>query len=433
MSATRTASSSRSVARCRSPGAARAPQAADTHGVSREIVLGVDFGTSYTSAGAMIDGQVHLVIDSGEAMIPSVVYLPERGAPEVGGRAVPHLMSEPHTTITSIKRLMGTRRDDEAVRRLGPTVPYRLGYTPDGHLVLKARNQDWAPEQIAGYVLTKVRALAEQRFGATIRKIVATVSAVATPAYQQALRKAARLAHVDVVEMVAEPIAGALAVGLHTQPEHRRIAVCDFGGGTFDVTLVEQRGRKFAIVATGGDPFLGGDDLDQAMVNALAGLIYRRSRFDLMRDVVRRASLTLRCESVKRALTTTAEARLQMREAYIEGGEGRDLGLIIERTWVEPLWDPLFARAIAEVQSVLAMASWQAGDVDEVALIGGTSLVPRFQEHVQRLFPRLRIAAAPSAHVAVATGATLLASRHQPGTSGEVPVLNDLRPLRPAV
>ncbi len=392
-------------------------------------MLGVDFGTSYTSAGALIDGQIHLVVDNGDPMIPSVVYLPERGLPEVGGRALPYLMSEPTTTVTSIKRLMGARRDDEAVRRLGPTVPYRLGYTPAGQLVLKLRNQDWAPEQIAGYVLTRVRTLAEQRFGCTIRKIVATVSAVATPGYQAALRRAARLAHVDVIEQVAEPIAGALAVGLHATAEDRRLAVCDFGGGTFDVTLIEQRGRRFTILATGGDAFLGGDDLDGAMVGALAGLIYRRSKFDVLRDVVRRAALTRRCESVKRALSTATETPLSMREAYIEGGEARDLGLIIERSWVDPLWDPLFARATAEIVRVLAQASWAPSEVDQVALIGGSALVPRFQDHVRRLFPRPVVTVADNAHVAVATGATLLAARHQPG-SGEVPVLNDLRPLR---
>lgn len=397
--------------------------------VSREIVLGVDFGTSYTSAGALIDGQVHLVVDNGDPMLPSVVYLPERGPPEVGRRAVSYLMSDPTTTVTSIKRLMGARRDDEAVRRLGPTVPYRLGYTPGGHLVLKLRNQDWAPEQIAGYILARIRTLAEQRFGCPIRKIVATASAVATPAYQAALKKAARLAYVDVVEQVAEPIAGALAGGMHATAEHRRLAVCDFGGGTFDVTLIEQRGRRFTILATGGDAFLGGDDLDEAMVGALAGLIFRRCKFDLLHDAVRRAALTLRCESVKRALSTTAEARLSMREAFIEGGEARDLGLVIERSWVEPLWDPLFARASAEIVRVLGRAGWRAADVDQIALIGGTSLVPRYQEHVRRLFPHLVVQAADNAHVAVATGATLLAGRHQPGT-GEVPVLNDLRPLR---
>jgi molecular chaperone DnaK len=401
--------------------------------VSREIVLGVDFGTSYTSAGAFIDGRVHLVVDKGDVMMPSVVYLPERGAPEVGGRAIGHLMSDPLSTIGSVKRLLGARRDDEAVRRLGPTVPYGLGYLPGGQLVLKARNQDWAPEQIAAYVLDHVRTLAEQRFGRGVCKIVATASAVATTAYQAALRKAARLAYLEVVEMVAEPIAGAIAVGLHAQPEHRRVAVCDFGGGTFDVTLVEQRGRKFSIVATGGDPFLGGDDLDQAIVQALAALIYRRARFDVLRDVVRRTALTMRCESAKRALTTARETRLSMREAYLEGGEGRDLGLILERSWVEPLWDPLFVRATDEVRSVLTQASWTADDVDEVALIGGTSLVPRFQDHVRGLFPRLKVTASADAHVAVATGATLLAARHLSTRSNEVPVLQDLRPLRPAV
>ena len=152
-------------------------------------------------------------------------------------------------------------------------------------------------------------------------------------------------------------------------------------------------------------------------------------KFHVLRDVVRRAALTRRCESVKRALSTAVEAPLSMREAYVEGGEARDLGLIIERSWVDPLWDPLFARATAEIVRVLGQAGWAPSDVDQVALIGGSALVPRYQDHVRRVFPRPVVTVADNAHVAVATGATLLAARHQPGT-GEVPVLNDLRPLR---
>jgi molecular chaperone DnaK (HSP70) len=116
--------------------------------------------------------------------------------------------------------------------------------------------------------------------------------------------------------------------------------------------------------------------------------------------VVRRATLALRCESVKRALSTASEARLAMREAYLESGAPRDLELVIERTWVEPLWDPLFTRATDEVSRVLAEAGWAASDVDAVALVGGTSLVPRFQDHVQTLFPRVAVSARADAHVA---------------------------------
>ena len=388
--------------------------------MGRDIVLGLDFGTSHTSAGAFIDGRVELIVDNGDPMIPSVVHLPDRGNPEVGRRATPFLISDPGGTVTSVKRLLGTGGDDAVVRQLAPTVPFRITGAPSGSLLLRIRNQDWAVEQIAGHLLDRVRQLAEQRFGGKVRAVIATASAAATARYQTALRLAARLAHLDVVGMIAEPIAGALALGLHARPERRRLAVCDFGGGTFDVTLVEQRGLRFDVIATGGDGFLGGDDLDAALVGAVAGLIYKRSRFDLNHDIVRRQALTLRCESIKRTLSSSPDARLFMRDAYVEHGSARDLDLMIDRAWVEPLWDPLFQRALDCFDRVMARAGWGRQDVDEIAMIGGTALVPRFQHLLRERYPRIRATVSDLAGVAVAIGATLLTCRSE---DGSVPVL----------
>ncbi len=389
--------------------------------MSREIVLGIDFGTSYTSAGALVDQRIELVVDSGDPVIPSVVHVPERGALIVGRAAVGLLAAKPSTTIASVKRLMGRElADPDALRRIASTLPYRIAGGPTG-ILLQLGQQDWATEQVAAALLDRVRVLAEQRFGATVRRAVVTASAVASRGYQAALRKAAELAHLEVVEIVAEPIAGALALGWHAHDASRRLLVCDFGGGTFDVTAIVQRGARFRVLATGGDPFLGGDDLDQAMVQEVAGLVYKRSRFDLLRDVVRRQTLALRCESVKRALSSARGARLTMREGFVEDGQSCDIDVVIERSWAESLWQPLFDRALAAVDETLERARWTQADVDEVALIGGTSLVPHFQARVRNRFSRVKVTATELAAVAVAMGATLLSGRH--GTSGAVPVL----------
>lgn len=392
--------------------------------MAREIILGIDLGTSYTSAGALVDGRIELVLDNGDPTIPSVVHIPERGPPLVGRAAANQLAIQPGATVASVKRLMGSDTSDaSALRRIAPTVPYRVVASPAGGVVLKLRNQDWAAEQIAAALFDRVRGLAEQRFGAVVRQVVLTASAVATPAYQTSLRKAARLAQLEVLEVVAEPIAGALALGLRDHRTPRRLLVCDFGGGTFDVTAIQQHAKRFRVLAVGGDPFLGGDDLDHAMVNAMAGLVFKRARFDLLHDAVRRQLLTQRCESVKRSLSMASEARLTMREAYLEDGVSRDVNVVIERTWVEPLWDPLFARALAAVDDTLGRAGWRDAQVDEVAMIGGTSLVPRFQELLRARFAHVDVTATEVANVAVAMGATLLTARH--GTSRrDIPILD---------
>lgn len=389
--------------------------------MSRSILLGVDFGTTYTSAGAIIDDRVALVTDEADPCIPSVVHLPDSGPVRVGRRAVARSLAEPDATVRSVKRLMGWGDDPVAMRSLARSVPYPIAGLPSGAVALTIRRREWAAEQIAGYILDRVRCLAEQQFAGRVKGVVVSTSAVATPRYHTALRSAARMARLEVIDTVSEPIAGALAVGLHARADRRRVLVCDFGGGTFDVALLEQDGLRFQVVATGGDPFLGGDDLDQAMVQALAGIIYRRARFDILHDQVLREALTTRCEAVKRQLSTANEATLVMREAYLQHGQRHDLDVRIDRAWVEPLWHPLFARGLGEVDRLLASVGWDIDDVGEVVLIGGTALVPRFQQLVRERFARSSVTISGRANVDVAIGATLMTGRHL--DAGIVPVL----------
>lgn len=375
-----------------------------------ELVLGIDFGTSYTSAGVLVDGQVELVADQGDPAIPSVVHVPRTGELVVGYQAVARAASDPSSTITSVKRLLGTPPTPAAVQRLAATLPHRLRLA-DGHLLLSTNAGELACEQIAAAILGRVRELAERRFGGQARRAVIAVPASATPDYVEALRRAARLAHLELVQVILEPIAGALALGLHGEHVRRNLVVCDFGGGTYDVSAVVQDGLRFSSVATHGEDYLGGDDLDAALAEAVAGAVFKRARFNMLDDRVRRTQLVQRCEQVKRALSSGSEARLAMREAYIEHGSYRPLDLRIDRAWVEPHWQPIVDRALACIAATLERAGWTAGMVDQVVMIGGSSAVPLYRRSLEAAFGA-RVSTTTLAGVAVAMGAALLTARH---------------------
>jgi molecular chaperone DnaK len=375
-----------------------------------DITLGIDLGTSCTSAGILIGDRVELIPDSGDVVIPSVVYVPERGPLEVGRRAQVRLMSDPTCVVRSVKRVLGAAPDSPEVRSYAASAPFLIDTTGD-HVTFQLRAARYAPEQIAGAILTRVRELAETRFGGQITKAVITRSVAAPPGYRDALLRAARIAHLDVLEVVPEPIAGALAVGVHAQAAERRLLVCDFGGGTFDVSELIQSGLRFTPVATTGDQYLGGDDLDVEIAEALAGLIVKRTGYDVHRDAVRWSELVFRCEMAKRQLTEAAEVPFVMREAYLADGRSHHLDFTLERTWVEARWAPLLARAVTTIEHALQSAGWRADTVDQVALIGGSALVPMFQRVVASVFPARSVTLAPRADVAVAVGTVLLTAR----------------------
>lgn len=389
-----------------------------------ELVLGVDFGSSSTSAGVLVGDRIQLLQDQGDSVIPSVVYVPDRGPMEVGRRATVRQLTEPSNVIRSVKRVLGLSPNADLVRRYSAGVPYPVGVAND-RLVFKLRSGDVTAEQIAACVLTRVRELAETRFGGRATKMVMTMSAAAPAGYCDAARRAAKLAHLEVVDFIAEPIAGALALDLHRQNTRRNIVVCDFGGGTFDVSAVVQNGLAFTPIATHGDHYLGGDDLDDAMAEAIAATVYRTSQFDMHRDAVRWQELLFRCESAKRQLSSRAEAPLHMRDAYIYRGERRALELLIDGPWVRQVWSSLLDRVRVIVGELLLRAGWTTNDVDVVGLIGGSSLVPAFRELLAAGFGQRKLLVTPDAEIAVAQGATLLTARHRKLVSDQIPVLVD--------
>ncbi|MBX3156754.1 MAG: Hsp70 family protein [Deltaproteobacteria bacterium] len=385
--------------------------------MTQDLVLGIDFGSSSTIAGVLVGDRIELVPDGGDVVIPSVVYAPDRGALEIGRRAAAHQLTEPQKVLRSVKRVLGVGTDEEIARHYAGSVPYRVDLT-GARPLFKLRSGDMAPEQVAAQIIRRVRDLAEARFGAPVTKAVMTMSAAAPAGYRDAVVRAAKIAGVQLVELIAEPIAGTLALDLHRHPGRRRVIVCDFGGGTFDVSAVVQEGLRFSPVAAFGDHYLGGDDLDDALARAIAGGIYKQSRYDMHRDIVRWNELLLRCESAKRQLSSRPEAVVAMRGAYNQDGRARDLSVTVDKAWLDSAWGALLFRARNVVTECLHRAGWQHHHVDLVGLIGGSSLVPMFQAAIAADFGAERILRADAPELAVAQGATLLTARHRGMSSG---------------
>lgn len=390
--------------------------------MKNDIVLGIDFGTSYSSAAILRDDQVHWVLDRGDPMVPSVVHVPSVGPPVVGIAAQVRLATSSADTIRSIKRLLGRKFDDREVRLVDAGVGYRIESGPRGRAMLNISGQQVTCEQVAAYVLTYLRDLAELRFGSRITKTVIAVPAAATPGFVSALRRAARIAHLQLLDVIPEPIAGALSLGMHEAPQDRRIVVCDFGGGTFDATLVEQHGLHFVPLACCGDSELGGDDFDGILAAAVATAVHKRSGFDLRRDVVRWHDLLMRCESAKRIMSRETEARLSMTDAFVEEGKHQDIDLLLDRAWAEAHWKPLIDRTKLVLARLMTNSGFAIQHVDDVILIGGTSLVPLVREGIAEFFEREEVLVNDQANVAVAYGATLQTAGHL-AVSTQVPCL----------
>jgi molecular chaperone DnaK len=373
----------------------------------REVVLGVDLGTSTSSAAAVVDGQVQHVLDKGEASIPTLIYLPRTGEPVIGTEAMRLGAADPFGLVCGIKRLLGRRADDAAIRTIDVSAGWKLVAGPNGGAVVRAHNTDFAPAQLVAAVLTRLRRQAELRFG-TVRRALFTVPVERAPDYEAALRRAAQLAGLEVVGFVPEPVAGVVAHG-HGRPAERRVAVCDFGGGTFDATLMLQQGTRWKGAGALGDAFLGGDDLDEALADAVDATVYRAAKVSLRRDVCIWTQLRWRAESAKRQLSSSATARLHLRDAYVQGGKRHDVDLLIDRPFVEGRWQPLVERALQLVAALLDRSGWRREQIDDVVLIGGTCQVPMVQRSFSALFGR-QLTASPSAHLAVVAGAALLAA-----------------------
>jgi molecular chaperone DnaK len=380
-------------------------------GTGPDLVLGIDFGTSESKAAIVVDGKVEPIAFDGRTSLPSVAHIGRGGGLEIG-----KLDGHPSRTIASIKRLLGRRTSEPELKGIIQGCSYRVVAGPGDQPVVKIDDQDLAPVQITAAILAHVRRTAERQVGAEIGAAVLAAPVARAPGFEDALRRAAAIAGLEVRMVVPEPTAAAWGTGIRRVDGTRRLAICDFGGGTFDCSLVTQTGGKLEVEATGGDPFLGGDDLDVSLADAVAGRVFRDEHIDLRRDIVVWSELVRRSEAAKRQLSTRDETVLRMPGALVSGGTQRDLALKVPRVTAERCWIQAIDRAVDTVHATLARASWPIEMIDCALLVGGTCWVPAVQRALCMVLRRERMPMTQMELVG-ATGLAIIGSATQRASS----------------
>ena len=374
-----------------------------------EVILGIDLGSTYSTAALLVDGRIHYALDSrGEPCIPSVVNFPKSGPPIVGAEAEKLRATDPENTIFGIKRIIGHSADSPAARLLDASAGFRIKAQPKGEVLVATRGGERTASEIGAIILRHLRERAEARFRRKFGKAVCTVPVTATPEVREAMIRCGRMAGLEIVRIATEPCAGAVAQG-SSAGGGRPLLVYDFGGGTFDASVVQRSGSKLRVLASAGDDCLGGDDFDLAFARWMGNAVYALQKKDVTRDAILWDRLQRTCERVKRVLSSAPEARLTIPDAFVSAGKEQRIDYLVKRDQLVPIWGELVERSIQACLSALKEAKLGSGGLGSVLLIGGTSLVPQVRARVTSAF-QVPVTVEDEPQTAVARGAALLAA-----------------------
>lgn len=398
-------------------------------------VVGIDLGTTNTVVACVQDGHAAALPDeAGERLIPSVVSLHPSGQVIVGRAAKARRLQDPRNTIFSVKRLIGRPWASEDVQRARKRVPFDLREGSGHAVTVVARGEPWTLSEISAFVLRKAKAVAEAALGRPVEKAVITVPANFNDLQRAATKVSGRVANLDVVCILNEPTAAALAYG-YGKSTNERVAIYDFGGGTFDVTLMDLSGNVFEVLATSGDTFLGGDDLDLAIADQVCEAFLRQHRYDPRSDPQVFEHVRLAAEEAKHRLSRETQTVIELQElAFGPGGRALGIRFPFTRTELEKLAAPFVDRTLKVCNEAMATAQVTPRHFDQVILVGGSTRIPLVRQRVTEFFGR-----EPLAHInpdeVVAIGAAIQAaalssqdsrrSSHNLGGS-KVPTLKNL-------
>lgn len=350
-------------------------------------VLGIDLGTT-NSVVAVADSDDVRVLTSarGEKLVPSVVSFHPNGEVLVGSAARERRLLDSRNTIYSVKRLIGRPFDSEEVRRARSRFAFDFVPSPSGGVLVEARNETYTLSEISAFVLREVRAVAEASLGMPTTKAVITVPANFNELQRSATKAAGRVAGLEVLRILNEPTAAALAYG-YGRGSRERIAIFDLGGGTFDVTILELAGEVFEVRATAGDTYLGGDDIDSLVAEQMAEAFLAHHRYDPRDDRQAYERLRAAAEWAKCQLSLEEEVQLRVEElAYGEGGISLDLTFALGRSALEAMAMPLLSRAFDVCEDVMRVAGLRPTQIDNVVLVGGSTRMPLVHRMVQDYF-----------------------------------------------
>jgi molecular chaperone DnaK len=353
-------------------------------GIAMGKVIGIDLGTT-NSCVAVVEGGEPVVIPNSEGgrTTPSVVAFTEKGERLVGQSAKRQAVTNSKRTVSSIKRFMG--RSFSEVGEEIKTVPYSVESGTGGLAVVKIGDKTYTPPEVSALVLQKMKQTAEEYLGEKVTEAVITVPAYFNDSQRQATKDAGRIAGFEVKRIINEPTAASLAYGLDKKKD-QKIAVFDFGGGTFDISILELGEGVFEVKATNGDTHLGGDDLDKRIVDWLADEFKKDQGIDLRGDPMALQRLKEAAEKAKCELSTTAQTEINLPFISADQAGPKHLNVTLTRAKFEQFVDDLLSRTVEPCKSALADAKMGAGDVDEVILVGGSTRIPKVQEIVRELF-----------------------------------------------
>ena len=351
-------------------------------------VIGIDFGTT-NSCVSVIEGRDPMVIPNslGSRTTPSMVAFTEAGERLVGQIAKRQAVTNPENTISSVKRLIGRRMEEAAVTQATTMVPYEITAAENGDAWVKVRGKAYSPPEIAAMILSKVKETAEDYLGEEVTDAVVTVPAYYNDTQRAATKDAGKIAGLNVLRIINEPTAAALAYGVDSD-QSECIAVYDLGGGTFDISILELHEGVFEVKATNGDTFLGGEDFDQRIVDWLAKDFQSREKVDLRKDRMALQRLKEAAEKAKHELSSAVETEINLPFITADAGGPKHLNVKLGRSQLESLVEDLIERTLEPCKVALEDAGLGTGQVDQVILVGGMTRMPRIQERVRQFFGR---------------------------------------------
>jgi heat shock protein 5 len=390
-------------------------------------VIGIDLGTTYSCVGVYKNGQVEIIPnDQGNRITPSYVAFTDSER-MIGEAAKNQATVSPTQTIFDVKRLIGRKFKDPMVQKDKKLLPYEIISAegkPKVEVLVKGEKKTLSPEEVSGMILSKMKETAESYLGRKVGHAVVTVPAYFNDAQRQATRDAGQISGLNVMRIINEPTAAAIAYGMDKKAGEKNILVYDLGGGTFDVSLLTIDGGVFEVVSTNGDTHLGGEDFDQKVMEFFITQFKKKTNLDIKTDKRALQKLRREVEKAKRALSSTMQTKLEI-EALIDG---KDFSETLSRAKFEELNLKLFQKTLGPIKTVLEDADLKKDQVDEIVLVGGSTRIPKIQQLIKDFFDGKEPNRGVNPDEAVAYGAAIQGGQLSGEGKSEI-LLLDVSPL----
>jgi len=349
-------------------------------------VIGIDLGTTNSCVAVMEGGEPIVIANAeGNRTTPSMVAFAESGERLVGQQAKRQAVTNPENTLFAIKRLIGRKYDSDAVRKDIEISPFKIINADNGDAWVEARDKKYSPPEISAMILQKMKKTAEDYLGESVTEAVITVPAYFNDSQRQATKDAGKIAGLEVLRIINEPTAAALAYGMDKKGEEK-VAVFDLGGGTFDISILELGDGVFEVKSTNGDTFLGGEDFDQHIIDYVAAEFKKDQGIDLRGDKMALQRLKEACEKAKCELSTSMETDINLPFITADQSGPKHMNIKLTRSKLESICASLLDRLVGPCRTALKDAGLSASDIDEVLLVGGMTRMPAVQSKVQEIF-----------------------------------------------